>query len=57
VAFPGTRTLRLPSGAAALATMSEQLLLDMPLPLALRLRRHSLIHYHGCASCQSNRQN
>src|SRR4051812_18245933 len=41
VAFPGTRTLRLATGTAPLAAMPEQLLLDMPLAPALRLRRHA----------------
>jgi hypothetical protein len=52
MALAGTRTLRLPSCVAALAAMPEQLLLDMPLALALRLRRHAESHYHDQVGCQ-----
>jgi hypothetical protein len=55
VAFPGTRTLRFASRAASLAATPEQLLLDVP--LALALRRHAQHHYHAHAGCQLIRRN
>ncbi|HEX8109065.1 MAG TPA: hypothetical protein VF516_15135 [Kofleriaceae bacterium] len=41
VPFSGTRAPGLPPGAASLAAPPEQLLLNVPLSVALPLRRHA----------------
>jgi hypothetical protein len=40
VPFPGTHAVRLSSCSTPLAAAPEQLLLHVPLPVALSLRRH-----------------
>jgi hypothetical protein len=54
VSFTCARALGFAPGAASLAAAPEQLLLDVPLTRTVRLRRHAVIHYHGCAGCQLN---
>jgi hypothetical protein len=53
VPFPRTRALGLSPGTTPLSAAPEQLLLDVPLALTLRLRRpHWCIDYHADPDCQ-----